>query len=51
MISDKHERRLAETACAVLGVVGIPCDVTDEATVQALSRPRSNASWARSTRW
>ena len=27
VISDKHERRLAETA-AQLGVVGIPCDVT-----------------------
>jgi 3-oxoacyl-[acyl-carrier protein] reductase len=35
VISDKHERRLAETA-ADLGVVGIPCDVTDEAQVQAL---------------
>ena len=35
MISDKHERRLAETA-EQLGVTGIPCDVTDEATVQAL---------------
>lgn len=35
VISDKHERRLAETA-AELGVTGIPCDVTDEASVQAL---------------
>jgi 3-oxoacyl-[acyl-carrier protein] reductase len=35
VISDKHERRLAETA-AELGVVGIPCDVTDEASVQNL---------------
>ena len=35
VISDKHERRLAETA-AELGVVGIPCDVTDEASVQTL---------------
>jgi 3-oxoacyl-[acyl-carrier protein] reductase len=35
VISDKHERRLAETA-AELGVVGIPCDVTNEADVQRL---------------
>lgn len=35
VISDKHERRLAETA-AELGVPGIPCDVTDEASVQNL---------------
>jgi 3-oxoacyl-[acyl-carrier protein] reductase len=35
VISDKHERRLAETA-AELGVIGIPCDVTDEASVQNL---------------
>lgn len=35
VISDKHERRLAETA-AELGVTGIPCDVTDESQVQAL---------------
>jgi 3-oxoacyl-[acyl-carrier protein] reductase len=35
VISDKHERRLAETA-AELGIVGIPCDVTDETQVQAL---------------
>lgn len=35
VISDKHERRLGETA-AELGVVGIPCDVTDEESVQAL---------------
>jgi 3-oxoacyl-[acyl-carrier protein] reductase len=35
VISDKHERRLAETA-AELGVVGIPCDVTKEDDVQAL---------------
>ncbi len=33
--SDKHERRLAETA-AELGVTGIPCDVTDESSVQNL---------------
>jgi 3-oxoacyl-[acyl-carrier protein] reductase len=35
VISDKHERRCAESA-AELGVVGIPCDVTNEASVQAL---------------
>lgn len=35
VISDKHERRLAESA-AELGVLGVPCDVTDEASVQAL---------------
>lgn len=35
VISDKHERRLAETA-AELGVTAIPCDVTDESQVQAL---------------
>ena len=35
IISDKHERRCAESA-SQLGVVGIPCDVTDESSVQAL---------------
>ncbi|NDB04376.1 MAG: SDR family oxidoreductase [Acidimicrobiia bacterium] len=35
VISDKHERRLAETA-AELGVTGIACDVTDESSVQNL---------------
>ncbi|MFM8483064.1 MAG: SDR family NAD(P)-dependent oxidoreductase, partial [Actinomycetota bacterium] len=35
VISDKHERRLAATA-AELGVPGIPCDVTDEVSVQNL---------------
>jgi len=35
VVSDKHERRLGETA-ERLGVLGIPCDVTDEASVQAL---------------
>lgn len=35
VISDKHERRLAETATE-LGVTGIPCDVTDETSVQNL---------------
>jgi len=35
VIADKHERRLTETA-ALLGVLGVPCDVTQEAQVQAL---------------
>ena len=35
MISDRHEARLAATA-AELGVASAPCDVTDEASVQAL---------------
>ena len=35
VISDKHERRCAESA-AELGVVGIPCDVTVESDVRAL---------------
>ena len=35
VVSDKHERRTAESA-EELGVLGIPCDVTDEASVQAL---------------
>ena len=35
VISDKHERRCAESA-AELGVVGIPCDVTVEDDVQNL---------------
>jgi 3-oxoacyl-[acyl-carrier protein] reductase len=35
VISDKHERRLGESA-AELGVLGVPCDVTREADVQAL---------------
>ena len=35
VIADKHERRLGETA-AELGVEGIVCDVTDEASVQAM---------------
>ena len=37
VISDKHERRLAETALE-LGVHGIPCDVTNEDDVQRLVR-------------
>ena len=35
VISDKHERRCGESA-AELRVVGIPCDVTNEESVQAL---------------
>ena len=35
VVSDKHERRLGETA-ERLGVTGIPCDVTNEESVQAL---------------
>jgi 3-oxoacyl-[acyl-carrier protein] reductase len=35
VISDKHERRLGESAAA-LGVPGIPCDVTQEEDVQRL---------------
>ena len=35
VIADKHERRLAESA-AELGVLGVPCDVTQEADVQNL---------------
>ncbi len=35
VISDKHERRLGESAESI-GVPGIPCDVTDEDSVQAL---------------
>jgi 3-oxoacyl-[acyl-carrier protein] reductase len=35
MVSDRHERRLAETA-AELGVASMTCDVTDEASVQAM---------------
>ena len=35
VIADKHERRLGETATE-LGVTGIVCDVTDDASVQAM---------------
>ena len=35
IISDRHERRLAESA-AELGVAFVPCDVTEEAQVQAM---------------
>lgn len=41
VISDRHERRLAEVADE-LGVVGIPCDVTDEDSVQALVSSAGN---------
>lgn len=37
VISDKHEKRLAETA-SELCVLGIPCDVTNEDDVQRLVR-------------
>lgn len=40
VISDKHERRLAETADE-LGIPGIPCDVTNEGDVQRLVREAS----------
>jgi 3-oxoacyl-[acyl-carrier protein] reductase len=36
VLSDRHERRLAESAEELGGVLAIPCDVTDEAQVQAL---------------
>jgi 3-oxoacyl-[acyl-carrier protein] reductase len=36
VVSDWHERRLAETAAALGDVLAIPCDVTDETQVQAL---------------
>jgi 3-oxoacyl-[acyl-carrier protein] reductase len=42
VVSDRHERRLAETAAA-LGVPGIPCDVTDESSVQALMHDAADA--------
>ena len=35
VISDKHERRLHESA-AELDALGVPCDVTDEASVASL---------------
>ena len=35
VVSDRHERRLAEVADE-LGVVGIPCDVTDDTSVRSL---------------
>ena len=36
VISDAHERRLAETAAELGGPLAVPCDVTDESQVQAL---------------
>ena len=41
VLSDRHERRLAESALALKDVMGaeplaVPCDVTDEAQVQAM---------------
>jgi 3-oxoacyl-[acyl-carrier protein] reductase len=47
IISDKHERRCSESA-AELGVVGIPCDVTNEDSVRALIDGAA-ASFARDT--
>jgi 3-oxoacyl-[acyl-carrier protein] reductase len=41
VISDKHERRLGESASA-LGVLGVACDVTKEADVQAMFAAASN---------
>src|SRR5262245_66596489 len=35
VLSDKHERRLADAA-KELGALGMPCDVTDEDAVSAL---------------
>ena len=35
-ISDKHERRLAQSAEELGGVMGVPCDVTNEDEVQAM---------------
>jgi 3-oxoacyl-[acyl-carrier protein] reductase len=36
VVSDAHERRLAETAAELGGPLAVPCDVTDEDQVQAL---------------
>jgi len=36
VLSDKHERRLAESAEQLDGAVAIPCDVTDQADVDRL---------------
>jgi 3-oxoacyl-[acyl-carrier protein] reductase len=43
VISDKHERRLAESA-EELGVPGVACDVTDEDDVQRLFAAAAEAS-------
>jgi 3-oxoacyl-[acyl-carrier protein] reductase len=42
VISDRHERRLAETA-AELGVPGIVCDVTDDQSVRSLMAGAADA--------
>ena len=36
VLSDRHEKRLAESAAELGGVLAVPCDVTDEAQVQNL---------------
>ena len=36
VVSDAHERRLGEAAEQLGGPLAVPCDVTDEAQVQAL---------------
>ena len=36
VLSDRHEKRLAESAEQLGGVLAVPCDVTDEAQVQSL---------------
>jgi 3-oxoacyl-[acyl-carrier protein] reductase len=36
VLSDRHEKRLAESADQLGGVLAVPCDVTDEAQVQNL---------------
>jgi 3-oxoacyl-[acyl-carrier protein] reductase len=42
VLSDRHERRLAETA-AELGATGIACDVTDDASVRHLMTAAAEA--------
>jgi 3-oxoacyl-[acyl-carrier protein] reductase len=42
VISDKHERRLAESS-STLGVLGVPCDVTEEESVRTLFAVATNA--------
>ena len=36
VLSDRHERRLAESAEELGGVLAVPCDVTDEGQIQRL---------------
>jgi 3-oxoacyl-[acyl-carrier protein] reductase len=36
VVSDRHEKRLAESAEQLGGVLAVPCDVTDEAQIQNL---------------